>query len=87
MDVVYFFGFIALLLFIGYRLALYRMRQERERLRELRQMVAGEMEAMYQVHRIHDAFVEAREALRRERRRERRQAMRVPPADRERQAG
>jgi hypothetical protein len=81
MDALYFFGFVVLLLFAGYRLALYRMRRERERLRELRQMVHGEMQAMYQVHRIHDAFVEARDALRRNR------PVRVPPADRERRAG
>ncbi len=51
----------------GYALALYRLRRERQRLSELRRMVAGEMEAMYQVHRIHDAFLEARDALRRRR--------------------
>jgi hypothetical protein len=77
MDALWFFGFIALLVFAGYRLALYRMSRERERLSELRDMVACEMEAMYQVHRIHDAFVDARDALRRSR------PVRVPPADRQ----
>jgi hypothetical protein len=81
MDAVWFFGFVALLLFAGYRLALYRMHREHERLHELRQMVAGEMEAMYQVHRIHDAFVEARDQLRRS------QPAWVPPADRGRRPG
>ncbi len=77
MDAVVFTVFVALLVAAGYALALHRLRRERQRLSELRRMVAGEMEAMYQVHRIHDAFLEARDALRRSR------PAQVPPARRD----
>ncbi len=80
MDGLLLIGFVGLLIAAGYVLALYRLRRERQRLSELRQMVHGEMVAMYQVHRIHDAFLETREALRRSR------TVRVPPVDRERRS-
>ncbi len=81
MDALWFLALAALVLFVGYRLAFWRMRCERDRLAELHQLVVGEMEAMHQVHRIYDAFTQARDELRRSR------TVRVSPADRDRRAG
>jgi hypothetical protein len=58
---------LALLVVIGYGLALYRLRTERQRLQALRQVVAGEFVALQQVQRISDVYLQARAALRRSR--------------------
>jgi hypothetical protein len=61
-DVV---GFAFVLVVIGYAAAMQYLRDERERLAELDQMVRGEVVALQQIQRVHDAYFAARDELRR----------------------
>jgi hypothetical protein len=55
----------ALLIVAGVVLALCWQRREFARLSEVRQQVRGELVAMEQTRRIHDAYFDARAAMRR----------------------
>ncbi len=60
-------GFAFVLLVIGYSLAMQHLRGERERLAELDRMVRGEVVALQQIRRVHDAYFAVRDEIRRRR--------------------
>ncbi|MBM7807770.1 hypothetical protein JOD57_003607 [Geodermatophilus bullaregiensis] len=60
-------GIAVVLIVTGYALAMHYLRAERDRLAELHLLVQGEVVAMQQIQRVHDAYFAARDELRRRR--------------------